>query len=598
MSTPAAEKRQCAVCQAPSRSTCGACHAVWYCGSEHQKQDWKHGGHKRLCAGGSKKSAAAPASSSSVGATEGSLDQDDEEKSDGSQGDEEEEEEGGMDSLSRNKVLVVGATQVGKSRVIQDLLATTNEQTTPDGRPVAEVCSQTPNSSHLTLRELRWWPYPVQTKYYTATLDLWEVPHERVLAEAVAMEQNRVLGELLEGCQALVLVFDLQRPESFAALEPWGEALLRLQELGGDAVPEVCLCVGNSVSGSGQGGVAWKRAVADANDWCIDHGLELVTLAHGSKSAQHPVECRTLLHDLDTSVHGTARLAEALQCNMWRALKLAPAPGRGSGGGGQSGLLAGFLGGSSDRYGGSDPEAESGGDDDWVDDRDDSVPPTGAADANGVRITVMQDNEDSVYQSFGRVQAATHYSGDRVVEDEEDDPELAAFFAERAAEADRWFEETGPGNFSTERLGTFDPAEYQELPSDGDEDHPEQQQQPQQVGDEDRNLGDAEESTVDGHDGESGGGDDDGGFGAAAVQRMINGAARDENEDDEFASFQEAAASLEQEELEADNWEQLVQRVQQVKSSSARVPDAVRRQNAEQALFALLKVWDKMDLDD
>lgn len=204
-----------------------------------------------------------------------------------------------------------------------------------DGHPVSLVCRRSA-ASLPGAETLRWWPLPITTKYYTAVLDLWEVSHDRLVAgvqgdqplgisssESQKQEDQRspslseeslaVVKELLHDTQALILVFDACRPETFHALQPWGEILLQLQEAassasgrfrggpaggGGDggpadnlSPPEVCLCVGNSVLAQTAGGKDWQRVVSEANGWCIDHGLELVTLAHGQVGAEHPVEC-------------------------------------------------------------------------------------------------------------------------------------------------------------------------------------------------------------------------------------------------------------------------------------------------------------------
>jgi hypothetical protein len=37
----------CAVCQGLAKLRCSACKNVWYCGKEHQKEDWKI--HKAKC---------------------------------------------------------------------------------------------------------------------------------------------------------------------------------------------------------------------------------------------------------------------------------------------------------------------------------------------------------------------------------------------------------------------------------------------------------------------------------------------------------------------------------------------------------------------
>ena len=43
--------RVCAICDSPlNLKACSRCEATFYCSQEHQKKDWKEGGHKEKCA--------------------------------------------------------------------------------------------------------------------------------------------------------------------------------------------------------------------------------------------------------------------------------------------------------------------------------------------------------------------------------------------------------------------------------------------------------------------------------------------------------------------------------------------------------------------
>lgn len=42
-------KTKCAVCSKDADLRCSRCKQVWYCGKEHQVQDWKQGDHKKVC---------------------------------------------------------------------------------------------------------------------------------------------------------------------------------------------------------------------------------------------------------------------------------------------------------------------------------------------------------------------------------------------------------------------------------------------------------------------------------------------------------------------------------------------------------------------
>ena len=41
---------KCSVCGVESTSRCAGCYAAFYCGADHQKQDWRGNDHKARCA--------------------------------------------------------------------------------------------------------------------------------------------------------------------------------------------------------------------------------------------------------------------------------------------------------------------------------------------------------------------------------------------------------------------------------------------------------------------------------------------------------------------------------------------------------------------
>jgi hypothetical protein len=46
------KQANCAVCGKAAASWCAKCKAVYYCGRDHQKDDWFEGGHRERCGKG------------------------------------------------------------------------------------------------------------------------------------------------------------------------------------------------------------------------------------------------------------------------------------------------------------------------------------------------------------------------------------------------------------------------------------------------------------------------------------------------------------------------------------------------------------------
>lgn len=217
----------CEVCAAPSKLSCGACKSVYYCGPEHQRQDWKSlfGGHKHLCKTLQKRrarrlaaGAAAEAASAEVADNSGQGNTENDER--------ENEDEEKAEEI-RNKVLIVGAAGVGKTRVIQgqiplspiirhflssfplvffrfclSVVLSTELIGPGDLEASGEAVSRSygparEGHTSVLLQGMKFWPYSVETKYYRATLDLWEVNHTSLLDSIQTSDasSNTVLEE-------------------------------------------------------------------------------------------------------------------------------------------------------------------------------------------------------------------------------------------------------------------------------------------------------------------------------------------------------------------------------------------------------------------
>lgn len=222
---------------------------------------------------------------------------------------------------------------MGKKRLVRALLVQTSAETSSsstaakgDGKDVESLpiandgdnnnldLGSPPSSSSTSL-------WTLDTRYYTATLSL---------------ERSRIAGDdagapLEEGStEAVILVFDPARGETFTAATEWWSALLAsnpgtegeesdgLQQQQGQQ-PAVKLCVAHGANDegddeeNGSGGNGCWRAEAEA--WCVDNAFELIEV---SSSAPPPSSSS----DDDGSTGGIARLRDALSAHAWPGLVL------------------------------------------------------------------------------------------------------------------------------------------------------------------------------------------------------------------------------------------------------------------------------------
>jgi len=141
----------------------------------------------------------------------------------------------------KNKILVVSSCLPAASRVLINQIIGKEDTT------FRSICSDEVQSIDWT----------IDTKYYTADVDFWLLNHHQFPPSQLPMSVDE-LGEL---CEALILVFDSTKYESFEKLHPWTKFVE-------DYAPSVLLCVGI-------GKCENKRVF---NEWCVDNGLEFVEI--------------------------------------------------------------------------------------------------------------------------------------------------------------------------------------------------------------------------------------------------------------------------------------------------------------------------------
>ncbi|KAK6475018.1 alpha- and gamma-adaptin-binding protein p34-like isoform X1 [Huso huso] len=136
--------------------------------------------------------------------------------------------------------------------------------------------------------EVRWYPWTINNKYYTADIRLCAVPNRFL-----------VTSEIAEGVQAFIVYFDSNTKSGLDSVSLW----LPLAE---DWSPEVLILVCDRVSENGV-----NRQTAQ--EWCIAHGFELVEL--------DPEEVPDEDDDFPEST-GIKRIVQALNANVWSNMEM------------------------------------------------------------------------------------------------------------------------------------------------------------------------------------------------------------------------------------------------------------------------------------
>ncbi|CAI5995048.1 unnamed protein product, partial [Closterium sp. NIES-64] len=138
------------------------------------------------------------------------------------------------DVASRPRVLVLGSPSVGKTTLAHRLTgAHPHEYSSTSSNTAAGEC----------------FSWQVDTKYYTAAVAVWTAR----LSSVLPCSTTSPASPLVRGVEALLLVFDLSNPASFAAVQRWAERadLSRF---------EIRLCVGNKADRVRRGGSAGERS--------------------------------------------------------------------------------------------------------------------------------------------------------------------------------------------------------------------------------------------------------------------------------------------------------------------------------------------------
>lgn len=214
-----------------------------------------------------------------------------------------------------NKVLIVGGPKVGKKHLLCSIYKTNGPH---------ELELQDDTHSTLTVMSTN---KVLTTKYYVAQLDY----HLMSPSGTDVVQHNEVWPKY----QAVVLVFDIHKRESFESVKTFAESIAAL----GHSY-DVCICVGSNPSKHPTETSPYHSYVFD---WCLDNGYEYVHFAgeapaqqQGGTNASDIRSSETLASqqteqsnedednedDEDNTDRfqekvGAERVIEALECVMW-----------------------------------------------------------------------------------------------------------------------------------------------------------------------------------------------------------------------------------------------------------------------------------------
>ncbi|KAJ2852763.1 hypothetical protein IWW36_000120 [Coemansia brasiliensis] len=201
-----------------------------------------------------------------------------------------------MDPAVKNKILVLGRSEVQKIALVRSIIAgnTCINETTEDESAKIE--------------------WQLETRYFKAQLEFWidnteeasdtykqhmeqwlsSSTEDTKFTDSIPMdkEMTELQEQLSDMVDAIVFVFDPSRPQTFAEIVPWARYAQTYE-------PNVLLCVA-------LGDKAADEANADRwFDWCVANGWEWVDLTDKDPQTEYTV----------------ARIREALCTNEWDSME-------------------------------------------------------------------------------------------------------------------------------------------------------------------------------------------------------------------------------------------------------------------------------------
>jgi len=194
----------------------------------------------------------------------------------------------------KNKVLIVNASNESPSSLISKLIGKDNLTFTS-----------------IYNDEIQATDWQIDNKYYTADIEFWVLNQHKYPPTQIPLNIEQ-LGNL---CEALILVFDATKKESFEKIHKWSQFVEECN-------PNVLLCVG----------IGKSENKSELNEWSVDNGLEYVELAESatqsaSEQANPSASASASGEDDDENAdpyggaEGKDRIIEALSSTMWSNMK-------------------------------------------------------------------------------------------------------------------------------------------------------------------------------------------------------------------------------------------------------------------------------------
>eukprot|EP00929_Paragymnodinium_shiwhaense_P090111 TRINITY_DN50324_c0_g1_i1.p1 TRINITY_DN50324_c0_g1~~TRINITY_DN50324_c0_g1_i1.p1 ORF type:complete len:660 (+),score=163.86 TRINITY_DN50324_c0_g1_i1:67-2046(+) len=201
-----------------------------------------------------------------------------------------------------NSLAIVGARGVGKRALLRALAGADSD---------AEAAS-----------------FDLETKYYSS----------RIRAQVVEVGDTELTEDaagLLKDADAVIAIWDTSQPSTFRTVsDVFAKASDSSDKEIDEAVDRVQILLTTSAEGVGDG----EAAVGEAQDWCFDHGFELLHCSCAAAELQK-LEARLrrarqgdhggFLRDDDGDEDTLERIAEALESHCWPALQRRSAASQG-----------------------------------------------------------------------------------------------------------------------------------------------------------------------------------------------------------------------------------------------------------------------------
>ncbi|KAF2882097.1 hypothetical protein ILUMI_24100 [Ignelater luminosus] len=134
-----------------------------------------------------------------------------------------------------------------------------------------------------------WHPWQIDTKYYTADVNIYGITEQFVRT-----------GEFNNTVEALIIHMDSNKESGLDDIQKWGE-------IENDCDPEIKLLVSNYCTAE------TKITKTKATEWCLKHGFELIELYPSVKKSNSDTEdCEIIKEKM-----GVDRIIEAVQTHIW-----------------------------------------------------------------------------------------------------------------------------------------------------------------------------------------------------------------------------------------------------------------------------------------